>query len=191
MTHAEKSLCVYCGSSMGNNPLYQAAAKDLAHFLVQHKVHLIYGGASVGLMGVLADTVLSLGGKVTRVIPQAICDLEVAHPNLTRLYRVDSMHQRKQKMMDLADAFLALPGGIGTLEELFESLTWSQLKLHSKPCGLLNINGFYDELLRFLTHGVNSGFIKDEVYASLRVSQSPVELAAELLELKLGNITLV
>ncbi len=155
-----KSLCVYCGSSPGSKAGYADAARDLGRLLAESDIRLVYGGASVGIMGVLADEVIAAGGKATGVIPKAIFEKEVAHQGLSELCVVDSMHSRKAMMAELSDAFVALPGGLGTLEELFEILTWTQLGLQQKPCGLLNVAGFYDHLIRFLEHSVTQAFVK-------------------------------
>lgn len=155
-----KRICVYCGSSMGHQTIYADAAKQLGVEFAELGITLVYGGASVGIMGTIADSVLDAGGEVFGVIPQSIVDMEVAHTGLTELFVVNDMHQRKQKMADLSDGFIALPGGMGTLEELFESLTWSQLNFHDKPCGVLNLDGYYDHLLRFLDHSVDQGFLR-------------------------------
>ena len=161
-----KSLCVYCGSSVGVSPVYADAARTLAQSMVNERINLVYGGGNVGLMGIIADEVLKLGGKVTGVIPKALMDYEVGHRGLTHLYIVKDMHERKAKMAKLSGGFIAMPGGIGTLEELFEALTWSQLGFHDKPIGLLNVNGFYDGLIRFIQNLVKQGFLKPE-HASL------------------------
>lgn len=155
-----KSLCVYCGASNSVAQVYVAAAQALASELVRDGIALIYGGGNVGLMGVIADEVMRLGGEVTGVIPQALMEKEVGHRAITRLHVVDDMHQRKAMMADLSDGFIAMPGGIGTLEELFEVLTWSQLGLHDKPIGLLNVDGFYDGLIAFAQHLVSQKFLK-------------------------------
>lgn len=155
-----KSICVYCGSSMGASPVYTDAAKALATELVAHDIALVYGGGKVGLMGVIADEVMRLGGEVTGVIPQALVDKEVGHHGLTALHVVRNMHERKAMMAELSDGFIAMPGGIGTLEELFEVLTWSQLGFHAKPVGVLNVDGFYDALIAFLQHLVAQGFVR-------------------------------
>jgi uncharacterized protein (TIGR00730 family) len=154
------SLCIYCGSSPGRLDAYSAAAFALAEVLVQRNIKLIYGGASIGLMGRVADRVLALGGQVTGVIPKALAHKEVAHPNLTEIQVTQSMHERKMRMAELADGFIALPGGIGTLEELFEIWTWAQLGFHAKPCGLLNVEGYYDALIKFLDHVLAEQFVK-------------------------------
>ena len=154
-----KRLCVYCGSRHGAQPAYDRAARNLGAALARHGIELVYGGGRVGLMGVLAESVLAHGGKVIGVIPKALVSREVAFLELSDLRIVESMHERKALMADLADAFVALPGGVGTLEELFEILTWAQLGLHHKPCGLLNVDQFYDLLLGFLDHALAENFI--------------------------------
>ena len=161
-----KALCVYCGSSLGATPLYAEAAQTLAKALVDNQLALVYGGGNIGLMGVIADEVMRLGGEVTGVIPQALLDKEVGHLQLTHLHVVKDMHERKAMMAELSDGFIAMPGGIGTLEELFEVLTWSQLGLHEKPIGLLNVLGFYDGLTQFIRHLVTEQFLREE-HASL------------------------
>lgn len=166
-----KSLCVYCGSSLGSAPVFADAARALAKELVANNIALVYGGGNIGLMGVIADEVMQLGGEVTGIIPQALLEKEVGHHGLTRLYIVKDMHERKAMMADLSDGFIAMPGGIGTLEELFETTTWSQLGFHHKPVGLLNVDGFYDGLLIFLQHLVIHKFLKQE-HASLLI-QAP------------------
>ncbi len=143
-------ICVYCGSSPGVRPEYVKAAQQLGQALVKRKIALIYGGGSVGLMGVAAQTVLAGGGEVIGVITQKLVDMELAHRGLTALHVVDTMHERKARMAELADGFIALPGGFGTFEEIFEALTWQQLGLHAKPCGLLNVAHYYDKLIEFL-----------------------------------------
>lgn len=155
-----KNICVYCGSNSGRIPIYMEQAKLLAKELVERGIGLIYGGANVGLMGTLANAVLAEGGEVTGVIPEALLGKEIAHKNLTDLKVTKSMHERKTLMSDLSDGFIALPGGIGTLEELFEMWTWAQLGFHTKPCGLLNTQGYYDKLRAFLEHTVKEGFVK-------------------------------
>lgn len=157
-----KSLCIYCGSSNGASPIYTVAARNLAKEMVSDNINLVYGGGNVGLMGVIADEVLRLGGEVTGVIPKALLDKECGHRGLTRLHIVKDMHERKAMMAELSDGFIAMPGGIGTLEELFEALTWSQLGFHDKPVGLLNVDGFYDGLIHFIDHLVTQGFLRAE-----------------------------
>jgi uncharacterized protein (TIGR00730 family) len=155
-----KSIAVYCGASLGADPVYADAARDLARALVEHNIGLVYGGGKVGLMGVIADEVLRLGGDATGVIPKHLVEREVGHAGLTRLFVVKDMHERKAMMADLADGFIAMPGGMGTLEELFEMVTWAQLGIHAKPIGLFNVNGFYDGLAAFIDHLVAAGFVR-------------------------------
>ena len=164
-----RRVCVFTGSNHGAREQYAAAARKLAHDLVARGCELVYGGAHVGLMGVLAETVLENGGRVIGVIPEVLLAKEVAHHGLTELRVVASMHERKAVMSDLADAFVALPGGLGTLEELFEVLTWSQLGLHAKPCGILNVSGYFDALLAFLDHAVCERLLKSAHRALLIV----------------------
>ncbi len=171
-----KSICVYCGSSPGNVPAYRDAATSLGKMLATRKIALVYGGASVGIMGAVADAAIEAGGEAFGVIPESLMTFEVAHRGLTELIVVDSMHTRKARMADLSDAFIALPGGLGTLEELFEMLTWSQLRLHQKPVGLLNVDGFYDHLLTFLDQTVAAGFVRQEHRDNLIVSDDADEL---------------
>jgi len=171
-------LCVFCGSSPGHDPAYGAAAAQLGRVLAERGIGLVYGGGRVGLMGILADAALAAGGEVIGVIPQALLDREIGHRGLTQLRVVDSMHSRKALMGDLADGFIALPGGIGTLEELFEVWTWAQLGLHRKPCGLLDANGFYAPLVDFLDRLVKAGFIHPTYRAMLVVASAPEALLA-------------
>ncbi len=165
-----KQVCVFAGSSDGARPEYREAAQELGRALVDWRVGLVYGGARVGLMGVLADAVLAAGGRVTGIIPERLVEREVAHQGLSELHIVTSMHERKARMADMSDAFVALPGGLGTLEELFEVLTWAQLGLHSKPCGLLNVRGYFDGLLSHVDHSIAEGFIRPESRPMLLVS---------------------
>lgn len=155
-----KSIAVYCGASLGADSVYADAARGLARALVEHNIGLVYGGGKVGLMGVIADEVLRLGGDATGVIPKHLVEREVGHAGLTRLFVVKDMHERKAMMSDLAEGFIAMPGGMGTLEELFEMVTWAQLGIHAKPIGLLNVNGFYDGLASFIDHLVGTGFVR-------------------------------
>lgn len=166
-----KSLCVYCGSSHGVSSVYADGARHLAKAMVDANIALVYGGGNVGLMGIIADEVLRLGGKATGVIPQALMDKEVGHHGLTHLHIVKDMHERKALMASLSEGFIAMPGGIGTLEELFEIFTWAQLGFHQKPIGLLNVDGFYDGLIDFLEHVVKQGFLK-ATQASLLLHES-------------------
>ena len=171
-----KSLCVYCGSSSGSSPDYAAAARELGQLLAAQQIELINGGGRVGLMGVLDDAVLEAGGRVQGVIPQSLANREVAHLGLTQLHVVDSMHQRKALMAELADGFLALPGGLGTFEELFEIWTWAQLGMHAKPIGLLNVAGYFDLLLEFLDHATDQQLLKPVHREVLSVSTDPEEM---------------
>jgi len=174
-------VCVFCASTRGVRPVYAAAAAAFGAALVDGGHSLVYGGGNVGLMGVVADAVLAAGGEVDGVIPHALMAREIGHTGVTRLHVVDSMHARKQLMADLSDAFVALPGGVGTFEELFEAITWTQLGLHRKPCGLLNVAGFYDGLLAFLDHAWTEGFIKPETRAIVAAGTDPGALLATLL----------
>jgi uncharacterized protein (TIGR00730 family) len=159
-----KSICVYCGSSIGASPDYAEGARALAAQLVKNNIGLVYGGGNVGLMGTIATEVIRLGGEVTGIIPKALVDKELSHTELTRLHVVKDMHERKAMMAEQSDGFIAMPGGMGTLEELFEILTWAQLGFHQKPVGLLNTNGFYDKLIEFVHHQVEQRFVgKDQV----------------------------
>lgn len=155
-----KQLCVFCGSASGLSPAYLEMARALGEKMAKNNIGLVYGGASIGVMGTLADSVLSHGGSVVGVIPKSLMDLEIAHKELTELHVVSDMHQRKKLMYDKSNAFLSLPGGMGTLDEMFEILTWSQLKLHDKRCFIYNFQGFYDSLLAYLKHSHKEGFIK-------------------------------
>jgi len=157
-----RRICVYCGSSLGTRPVYAQAAANLADVLVRHELELVYGGASKGIMGVIADRVLELGGKVHGVIPKLLEEKEIAHGGLTELHVVSSMHERKTMMAALSDGFIAMPGGFGTLEEIIEIVTWGQLQFHDKPCGLLNIEGYFDSLLEYLDHNEREGFLRAE-----------------------------
>ncbi len=162
-------LCVFCGSSFGAREVYREGAEAFGRLLAAHQLELVYGGAHAGLMGALADAVLAAGGRVIGVIPQALMDRELAHQGLTALHVVSSMHERKALMASLSDGFIALPGGIGTLEELFEVWTWSQLGLHAKPCALLDMAGFYSGLASFMDHVVTEGFLKPKQREALIV----------------------
>jgi len=175
-----RRVCVYLGSSFGTDPLYRETAAAFGRLLVREGLGLVYGGGSVGLMGVIADAVREGGGEVIGVIPEALVRMELAHLKLDDLRIVASMHERKAMMADLADAFVALPGGIGTLEELFETWTWSQLGYHGKPCGLLNAGGYYDGLLAFLDHAVDHGFLSPTHRGLLLADDDPHRLLLRL-----------
>jgi len=155
-----RRICIYCGSSTGNDPIYVEAAKHVGTYLAKQGIGVVYGGGRIGLMGAIADSTLAAGGEVFGVIPHKLQELEVAHGKLTELFVVDSMHARKMVMAQLSDAFIGLPGGFGTLDELFEVTTWSQLGYHLKPVGLVNVAGFFDGLLRYLDHAKTAGFIR-------------------------------
>ncbi len=176
------AICVYCGSRNGDHPAYLDAARLLGQLFADQNITLIYGGASVGLMGTLADTILDHGGQIIGVIPECLMEREVAHPHLSKLITVDAMHTRKLAMMERADGFITLPGGTGTLDELFETLTLSHLQQHNKPCGLLNINGYYDSLITFLEHTVNAGFVVSSNHQRLLISAEPAELVKQIIE---------
>ena len=167
------NICVYCGSSAGRLEAYADGARALARALVARDLGLVYGGASIGLMGLIADTVLQLGGRAVGVIPQALARKEVAHKGLTELHITQSMHERKTLMAELSDGFIAMPGGIGTFEEIFEIWTWAQLGIHAKPCGLLNVAGYFDALTLFLDHAAAEQFLKPQHRSVLMVEQEP------------------
>lgn len=167
------NICVYAGAKAGRDPEYQRAAAELGKILAEHRIGLIYGGGGTGLMGALADGALAAGGQVTGVMPRFLVDKEIAHAGLADLRIVDSMHDRKRLMAELADGFVALPGGLGTLEELFEMWTWAQLGQHVKPCALLNVAGYYDKLVAFLDRVVEHGFLAAPHRAMLAVHSEP------------------
>ena len=175
-----KSVCVYCGSSNGVSPLYTEAARAFGRALVEHDLTLVYGGGKVGLMGVIANEVMSAGGRAVGVIPELLLDKEVGHKGLTELHVVPDMHHRKKMMADLSDAFVALPGGVGTLEELFEVYTWAQLGYHHKAVGVLNIDGFYDPLIGLLQHTVQEGFMRPAYLDLLQIENDPQALIDRL-----------
>ncbi len=176
-----QTVCVFCGSSSGGDPVYADAARRLGTVLVAHGLTLIYGGGHVGLMGVVADSVLAVGGKVVGVINRALVEKELAHTGLTELHVVETMHQRKALMAERADAFVALPGGFGTLDELFEILTWRQLGMHVKPIGLLNVAGYFDQLLGWIDHAVSARFVKQKHRELLLVADEPERLVEMLM----------
>lgn len=171
-----RRVCVFCGSSVGVNPAYGEAARTMGRTLVDRGLSLVYGGGHVGLMGVLADAVLAAGGEVVGVIPHALNAREIAHAGLSTLHVVDSMHERKAMMASMSDAFVALPGGFGTYEEFFEAVTWTQLGVHQKPCGLLNVAGFYDPIVHFIDQAVREQFIRPQHRAAIIVDSDPVRL---------------
>jgi uncharacterized protein (TIGR00730 family) len=182
-------VCVFCGSSPGARPAYAEATAETARLLVDQGIGVVYGGGHVGLMGVLADTAMAAGGEVIGVIPQALVDREIGHTAITQLRVVESMHERKALMTELSDAFLALPGGAGTLEELFEVYTWAQLGLHSKPCALLDVEDYYSGLAAFLDHAVEERFLREEHRAALMVEREPARLLERLRAFEPGTVT--
>jgi uncharacterized protein (TIGR00730 family) len=167
-----RSICVFCGARSGNNPVYAQAAVELGTTLATQGIRLVYGGGAVGLMGLVADAALAAGGEVIGIIPQSLEHSEIGHSGLTRLEVVDGMHARKARMAELSDAFIALPGGLGTLEEMFEVWTWGQLGYHQKPLGLLEVNGFFNKLCHFIDHQVDQGFVRAEHRAMLQSSEN-------------------
>jgi uncharacterized protein (TIGR00730 family) len=183
-----RRLCVFCGSSIGNQPAYAEAAEAMGALLAKRGIGLVYGGGNVGLMGVVADAVMAHGGEVIGVIPRALAEREIAHAGITELHVVDSMHTRKAMMAELADGFVAMPGGVGTFEEFFEVVTWTQLGVHRKPCGLLNVNAFYTPLAAFIDQAVSEGFIKPVHRAAIVVDSDPARLLETLATVKLPDV---
>jgi uncharacterized protein (TIGR00730 family) len=177
-----RRICVFCGSSPGSRPEYGDAAEEIGNELVRRNIGLVYGGGNVGLMGRVADAVLKAGGEAQGVIPENLMAREIGHKGLTKLHVVRSMHERKALMADLSNAFVALPGGFGTLEEFCEVLTWSQLGLHAKPCGILNVPGYYSPLLAMFDHAVEERFLKPENRAFVLARESPADLLQALEE---------
>jgi len=171
-----KSLCVFCGSNKGNSPVFAEAARALGEAIASRGIELIYGGAQVGLMGIVADAALAKGGKVVGVMPRFMVEKELAHKKITQLHLVETMHERKQVMAKQAEGFVALPGGFGTFEEIFEAMTWAQLHLHAHPCAFLNVEGYYDKLVEFARGSVASGFVKQSQLDSLIVTADVPEL---------------
>ena len=183
-----KKICVYCGSSPGKHPAYSLAATHLAEVLCERNIGLVYGGAAVGVMGAVANAVLDAGGEAIGVIPRSLAVKEVAHDNLTRLHVVASMHERKAMMAELADGFIALPGGWGTLEEIFEMLTWAQLGFHEKPCGILNVEGYFDGLIGFLENSFEQEFVNPLYRPLLMKADEPVELLEQFTSYKAPKV---
>jgi uncharacterized protein (TIGR00730 family) len=175
-----QSVCVFCGSSLGANPVFREAAAALGRVIANRKLRLVYGGGNVGLMGGVADAALAAGGEVVGVIPRALGAREVAHQGLTDLILVETMHDRKARMADLADAFVAMPGGYGTFEEFCEMLTWTQLGIQAKPCGLLNVNGYYDPLLALFDRAATEGFLRPENRSLVLTDTTAAELLEKL-----------
>ena len=175
-----KNICVFCGASPGSNPVYVNAARKLGETMAANDIHLIYGGGSLGMMGVIAETVKKNGGKVTGVITRHLYDMEVALTDLDDLRIVDTMHERKALMAELSDGFIALPGGFGTMEEMFEIITWSQLHIHEKPCGLLNVASYYDKLMDFFRHMASQSFIEADFNSIVLMDENPETLIHKL-----------
>ena len=175
-----KKIAVFCGSSSGNKAVYKEAAKDLADTLIKNRLSLVYGGANRGMMGILADRMLEQKGQVIGIMPGFLARMEVAHNGLTKFIKVETMHERKALIEQEADGFIAMPGGFGTLEEIFEMITWSQLKLHQKPCAFLNINGYFNFVESFLEQAVNDGFLKKEYKEMIIIEESPQVLITEM-----------
>lgn len=176
----KKYLAVYCGSSTGANPVYSNQAKKLGQIMVNHGHNLVYGAGNVGLMGVIADEILGLGGEVIGVIPQHLVDMEVAHTNCTELIITETMHERKAIMAERSDGFIAMPGGIGTLEEVIEVMTWTQLGLHQKPIAFYNVNGYFDKLFDFFTHMMEEKLLKSAPIDQLICESDPTELIKKI-----------
>lgn len=177
---SKKRIAVYCGSSKGNNPAYESEAKRLAHLLIQHDLGMVYGGGSIGLMGVLADQMIAQSGEVIGIIPKKIYDWEVGHTGISKLIIVKNMHERKAMMAKLADGFIALPGGIGTLEEIIEILTWKQLGYHQKPCVIINTNGYYDPLIAFFDVAIAADFLREKFRNELVIAKNADEAMSYL-----------
>jgi uncharacterized protein (TIGR00730 family) len=175
-----KRICVYCGSSTGNDPKYIEMAKQLGKELAENNIELVYGGGNVGMMGVIANSVVKNNGKVIGVITEKLLEMEVAFTELSDLRVVDTMHERKALMARLSDGFIAMPGGFGTMDEMFEVLTWSQLNIHQKPCGFLNVNGYYDKLIDFIDHMMKENFVNPECKNIMQVSENPKELIEQI-----------
>ena len=179
-----KRIAVYCGSSVGDDEIYTSQAKRLAHVLHQHNLGLVYGGGNIGLMGIIADEMMQLGSEVIGVIPQRLVDREVAHHGISKLIVVDTMHERKNKIFELSDACIAMPGGIGTMEEIFEAFTWTQLGFHHKPCGVLNVNGFYNLLDDLLNNMVQHKFLRESQKNILLFDDDCNKLVSRLLSFR-------
>jgi hypothetical protein len=178
-----KSICVFCGAGKARNPVYNDRARELGNLIAERNIKLVYGGASVGLMGTVADGVLEKGGDVYGILPDFLFKKEVGHTGIQKLEIVDSMHIRKQKMYESSDAFIILPGGIGTLDEFFEVFTWSQLELHNKPIGLYNINNYFNKLLNFISETIAEGFFSEDILKKLNISTHGEELLDTLTDL--------
>lgn len=175
-----KRVAIFCGSKVGNDPAYAEATRELVKMIVAKGIEIVYGGGDVGLMGVVAETALENGGTITGVIPDKLYEMEVAHTGISKLYRVKDMHERKALMADLSDAFIALPGGVGTLEEMTEVMTWAQIGYHSKPCAFLNTNGYYDHFIAFFDHMEAQGFLYQSLHEQAIVEGEVRELVGKL-----------
>lgn len=188
MANSIRNICVFCGSGTGRGESYRAAARELGRLMAARGYGLVYGGGRIGLMGEIAKAVLEAGGEAVGVIPHALLQREVGHGALTRLEVVDSMHERKARMAELADAFIAMPGGFGTFEEWCEIITWAQLGIHDKPCALLNVNGYYDPLLKLVDAAVTEGFIKPAHRQLFGVASSPADLLDRVASMPPANV---
>lgn len=182
------SICVFCGSKSGSDPQYHESAQELGRLLAERNITLVYGGGSVGLMGIIADAVLAAGGKVIGVIPRQLATRELLHPGVEEMHVVEDMHTRKAKMAEFSDAFIAMPGGFGTLEELFEVVSWVQLGIYLKPIGLLNTSGFYDPLLNLVEHCIDTEFIKPKYRDLIIADETPATLVDQLEKHQLPHI---
>ncbi len=178
-----KRIAIFCGSKTGDDTIYEKATRDLTSGLIEMDIEIVYGGGAVGLMGVVAETVLRKGGTITGVIPEKLYEMEVAHTGISKLYRVKDMHERKALMADLADGFIALPGGVGTLEEITEVMTWAQIGYHSKPCAFLNTKGFYDHFVAFFDHMGQQGFLYKTIHQQAIVEEDVSTLLKRLLQI--------
>lgn len=183
-----KRICVFCGSNVGTNSLYRTAAEEVGRVLVERGLGLVYGGGSVGLMGVIADAMLAGGGEVIGVIPEVLATRELTHHDVTKMYVVPTMHARKARMAELADAFVALPGGFGTFEELFETIAWAQLGIHRKPIGVLNVAGYFEALNRLIEQGISQQFIKPEYRRLIVMSDQPAALLDALVQHEMPDV---
>jgi uncharacterized protein (TIGR00730 family) len=179
-----KSVCIFCGSSVGRQPEYIHGARRIGKLIATKKMTLVYGGGNIGLMREVADSALSAGGKVIGVMPRSIVEKEIAHQNITKLHIVGSMHERKALMAEISDGFIALPGGFGTIDELFEIMTWNQLEIISKPTGLLNINGFFDQLINYISHAVSEKFVRKEHQENLIVDVDETRLMSRMADFR-------
>jgi uncharacterized protein (TIGR00730 family) len=181
LTTRMENICLFCGSSIGNKDVYRRTARKLVGELVKRNIGIVYGGGKVGLMGEIADAVLELGGRIIGVMPRHLVEKEIAHKGLTALHVVETIHERKRLMSELADAFIALPGGYGTLEELFEILSWAELGIHQKPCGILDVNGFYQPLIRFLDFVQAEGFLRTASRKLVLVKDEAMDLVETII----------